>query len=67
MIPAPILVPRLQKPRDAFHVWLGRAERARRIAATLSAKDGEIIEAYARECEAEAMQAIDPEQAAIAA
>ena len=67
MAPAPILVSRLRKPRDAFHVWLARAERARRIASTLSAKDGEIIEAYARECEAEAMHSIDGRQPAIAA
>jgi hypothetical protein len=44
---------------DAFRAWAMRAERARRIAAMLSEKDAAAIEAYARECEAQAQQAIE--------
>jgi hypothetical protein len=43
---------------DAFQAWVMRAERARRIATMLSMKDAEAIEAYAKECEALAKQAI---------
>jgi hypothetical protein len=43
---------------DAPQAWAMRAERARRIATMLSTKDAEAIEAYARECEARAMQSI---------
>ena len=43
---------------DAPQAWAMRAERARRIAAMLSVKDAEAIEAYARDCEAQARQAI---------
>jgi hypothetical protein len=43
---------------DAPQAWVMRAERARRIATMLSVKDAEAIEAYARECEAIARQAI---------
>jgi hypothetical protein len=43
---------------DVPQAWVMRAERARRIAAMLSVKDAEAIEAYARECEAIARQAI---------
>ena len=39
---------------DASRAWVIRAERARRIAAMLSTKDAEAIEAYAKECEARA-------------
>jgi hypothetical protein len=39
--------------------WLTRAIQARRIAATLPVKDAAIVEAYARECEAEARRAFD--------
>ena len=44
---------------DGPQAWAMRAERARRIATMLSAKDAEAIEAYARECEAKAKQAIE--------
>jgi hypothetical protein len=44
---------------DVSRAWAMRAERARRIATMLSMKDAEAIEAYARECEAQAKQAID--------
>jgi len=44
---------------DVPQAWAMRAERARRIAAMLSAKDAEAIEAYAKECEAKAKQAIE--------
>jgi hypothetical protein len=43
---------------DASYAWAMRAERARRIAAMLSTKDAEAIEAYAKECEVKAMQSI---------
>jgi len=43
--------------------WVMRAERARRIASMLCMKDAEAIEAYARECEARAKQAIERQAA----
>jgi hypothetical protein len=43
---------------DAPQAWVLRAERARRIATMLSMRDAEAIEAYARECEAKARQAM---------
>jgi hypothetical protein len=44
---------------DGPQAWAMRAERARRIATMLSAKDAEAIEAYARECEMKARQAVE--------
>jgi hypothetical protein len=44
---------------DAPQVWMRRAERARGIAVMLGRKDAEAIEAYARECETLAKQAIE--------
>ena len=44
---------------DAPQAWATRAERARRIAAMLSAKDAQAIEAYAVECEAMAKRMIE--------
>jgi len=44
---------------DVPHAWVMRAERARRIATMLSVKDAEAIEAYAKECEANAKQTIE--------
>lgn len=44
---------------DAPQAWMRRAERARGIAAMLGRKDAEAIEAYARECETRAKQAIE--------
>jgi hypothetical protein len=44
---------------DASRAWAMRAERARRIASMLSLKDAEAIEAYARDCEAQARQACE--------
>ena len=46
-------------PSASYRTWLARAERARRIAATLSADDAKIVEAYARECEAQAVRLIE--------
>jgi hypothetical protein len=43
---------------DAPQAWATRAERARRIAAMLSRKDAQAIEAYAVECEAMAKRMI---------
>ena len=39
--------------------WELRAERARRLAIMLSRRDAAAIEAYAKECEAKARQAIE--------
>ena len=39
--------------------WALRAERARRLAIMLSRKDAAAVEAYARECEARAHDAIE--------
>ncbi len=44
---------------DAPRAWMIRAERARRIAVMLGKKDAEAIEAYAKECEMRARQAIE--------
>jgi hypothetical protein len=44
---------------DAPQAWVMRAERARRIAAMLSRKDAEAIEAYAKECDAKATLTIE--------
>ena len=49
-----ILFPAARKSASASMVWLARAEQARRLAAMLSLKDAEILEAYALECEAKA-------------
>jgi biotin carboxylase len=43
---------------DLPQAWAMRAERARRIATMLSRKDAEAIEAYARECEVLAVEAV---------
>ncbi len=51
----------------AVQIWLARAAQARRIAVMLSAKDAEIVAAYAMECEAEVKRLIDQRQPAIAA
>jgi hypothetical protein len=52
---------------DVPQAWAMRAERARRIATMLSRKDADAIEAYARECEAKAMQMIERQAPALAA
>jgi hypothetical protein len=44
---------------DAPQAWMRRAERARGIAVMLGRKDAEAMEAYARECEMRAKQAIE--------
>jgi hypothetical protein len=44
---------------DGPQAWVMRAERARRIAAMLSRKDAEAIEAYAKECDAKAKLTIE--------
>lgn len=46
-------------PTDAPQAWMMRAESARRIAAMLGKRDAEAIEAYAKECEMRAEQAIE--------
>jgi hypothetical protein len=53
-----ILMAASDRRADASQAWAMRAERARRIATMLSVKDAEAIEAYARECEARARQAV---------
>jgi hypothetical protein len=52
---------------DVPQAWAMRAERARRIATMLSRKDAEAIEAYARECEAQAKQTIERQAPPLAA
>jgi hypothetical protein len=52
-------MPASDSATDAPRAWAMRAERARRIAAMLSVKDAEAIEAYAQECEAMARQTIE--------
>jgi hypothetical protein len=52
-------MPAPKSATDAPRAWAMRAERARRIATMLSAKDAEAIEAYAEECEAMARQTIE--------
>ena len=54
-------------PMCESEIWLARAERARRIAATLSKADAEIALAHARECEAEAVKLLESRQPPIAA
>jgi NADPH-dependent ferric siderophore reductase len=51
----------------AVRAWLGRAEKARRIAVMLSLQDADVLEAYARECEAEAARLAHRQAPAIAA
>ena len=36
--------------------WIERAEQARRIASSLPEQDAAVVEAYARECDANALQ-----------
>ena len=54
-----ILMAAPNRRTDGYQAWVMRAERARRIASMLCMKDAEAIEAYARECEARAKQAIE--------
>jgi hypothetical protein len=62
-----IRTPRLQTPVREVQVWLVRAERARRIALTLSKADAEIALAHAAECEGMAARLMAPRQPQIAA
>lgn len=39
---------------EGTRTWLARADQARRIAPMLAPRDAEILEAFARECEARA-------------
>ena len=45
-----------KRPHTESQWWLARAEQARRIAAALPKADADVAEAYARECEARAME-----------
>jgi hypothetical protein len=67
MVQTAILFPRPAKPASTIQIWLSRAAQARRVASMLSAKDAEVIEAYALECEAEARRLIGRPAPAIAA
>lgn len=51
----------------AAQAWLARADRARRIAATLDGGDAAIADAYAEECEAEAAMLLAPQAEPLAA
>lgn len=61
-----ILFPNGVKQQEGARVWLARAAQARRVAAMLAVKDAEILEAFARECEARAAKPANA-KAAIAA
>jgi hypothetical protein len=63
----PILFPSTAKPLEASGTWLVRAAQARRIGGMLAVRDAEILEAYARECEAKAAQPVQQRRPAIAA
>jgi hypothetical protein len=53
MMPQLILAPRSNAAVDA---WFARAAQARRISLMLSARDAALLNAFAEECEAQAMQ-----------
>ena len=57
-----ILFRRAKKHGSTAQVWFARAQQARRIALTLSAKDAEILEAYAAECDAQVKRLLDHRQ-----
>jgi hypothetical protein len=63
MIDHAILFQHFKKPMQ----WLGRAARAREIALMLSNADAKLVEAYAAECEAEAILLIEEQRMRIAA
>ena len=62
-----ILFQQAEKPITAYDCLIGRASRARAIAAMLSRSDAQLVEAYAAECEAEAKRIIEQQRALIAA
>ena len=53
-----ILFPSGARQRDGANPWLARAAQARRVAAMLGLKDADILEAFARECEAQAAKPV---------
>jgi hypothetical protein len=67
MAEAAILFPSAAKPLEASGAWLARAAQARRVAMMLAAKDAEILEAYALECEAKAAPPAEAQAPAVAA
>ena len=56
MSSAPILLQTFAETDSPAGRWLARAEQARRIARILSPADAEIAEAYAIECEVQALR-----------
>ncbi len=62
-----ILSHRLEKPTTPYQRLLDRAARAREIALMLSKADAKVVEAYATECEAEAILLIEEQRVRIAA
>jgi hypothetical protein len=62
-----ILFRRAKKSGSTAQVWFARAQQARRIALTLSARDAETLEAYAAECDAQVKCLMNQRQPAIAA
>jgi len=62
-----ILFSQAMNPVGAAQFLLARAAQARRIALTLSKKDAEIAEAYAKDCEAEARRLLTRRTPPIAA
>ena len=57
MLSAPILSP-IAVGTEPCGRWLARAEQARRIARLLSPPDADIAEAYAIECEVQALRCV---------
>jgi hypothetical protein len=64
---SPILHSRTANPVGVAQFLLARAVQARRIALTLSSRDAEIAEGYAKECEIEARRLLAPQAPPIAA
>ena len=63
----PILFQSSRKPVADWAAWLARARQARRVALMLSARDAELLEAYAKECETEVRRLLEVKGASIAA
>ena len=63
----PILFQSGRKPVADCATWLARARQARRLALMLSARDAELLDAYADECEGEVRRLLATKAAPIAA
>lgn len=58
MSTAPILSPIYAATIPTAERWVARAEQARRIASFLAAADADVAEAYAIECEVQALRCV---------